>query len=340
MSMKLNDFRFLVAALTGACVLHPAIGGAQIVETLGVRALGMGGAFVAVADDASAIFWNPAGLATGGFVSLLTEGGTWEVIPPDGRDGGAMSGFGTVVAFAVPPVGLGYYRIRASAVTTSAVEAEDRRQLTELGPAVTSLVTHNMAVTLVQSLTEGVTAAATVRFVRGVAATGPTHTGATRRDELEAVTNFVGRADNSIDLDVGGMASRGRVRLGIVARNLREPSFDAVPTGRIRLRRQVRAGVAVMPAADLSVALDVDMTRTETVTGSRRNVAVGVERWWMARRLGARAGVRANTRGAARPVVAGGLSVAARPSIWVEGQVTGGAGDADRGWSVGARIGF
>ena len=29
---------------------------------VGGRALGMGGAFVAVADDASGIYWNPAGL--------------------------------------------------------------------------------------------------------------------------------------------------------------------------------------------------------------------------------------------------------------------------------------
>ena len=35
---------------------------AQPYESLGVRALGMGGAFVAVADDATAAYWNPAGL--------------------------------------------------------------------------------------------------------------------------------------------------------------------------------------------------------------------------------------------------------------------------------------
>src|SRR4051794_30165448 len=32
-------------------------------ETTGPRAQGMGGAFVAVADDAPATYWNPAGLA-------------------------------------------------------------------------------------------------------------------------------------------------------------------------------------------------------------------------------------------------------------------------------------
>src|SRR5438094_8616567 len=36
---------------------------AQTFDQVGERAQGMGGAFVAVADDASAIYWNPAGLA-------------------------------------------------------------------------------------------------------------------------------------------------------------------------------------------------------------------------------------------------------------------------------------
>ncbi len=32
-------------------------------ETYGARPMGMGGAFTAVADDANAPYWNPAGLA-------------------------------------------------------------------------------------------------------------------------------------------------------------------------------------------------------------------------------------------------------------------------------------
>jgi len=51
--------------------LVPAPAGAQVpVETSGgTRALGMGGAFSAVADDATAAWWNPAGLS-----SLLADG--------------------------------------------------------------------------------------------------------------------------------------------------------------------------------------------------------------------------------------------------------------------------
>ena len=40
---------------------------------MGTRALGMGGAFVAVADDATAPYWNPAGLGTGATFSMVLD---------------------------------------------------------------------------------------------------------------------------------------------------------------------------------------------------------------------------------------------------------------------------
>src|ERR1043166_1692648 len=46
---------------------------AQTAAPVGVRAEGMGGAFVAVADDATAAWWNPAGLATGALFRAILE---------------------------------------------------------------------------------------------------------------------------------------------------------------------------------------------------------------------------------------------------------------------------
>lgn len=45
-----------------ADVKFDRINGSDLVMGIGGRAVGMGGAFVSIADDASAVFWNPAGL--------------------------------------------------------------------------------------------------------------------------------------------------------------------------------------------------------------------------------------------------------------------------------------
>ena len=55
----------LATCFIGLPAGHAADEGAHAAEFLshgvGARALGMGGAFVAVADDATATYWNPAG---------------------------------------------------------------------------------------------------------------------------------------------------------------------------------------------------------------------------------------------------------------------------------------
>ena len=38
------------------------LNGSDLGMGIGARAIGLGGAFVSIADDASATFWNPAGL--------------------------------------------------------------------------------------------------------------------------------------------------------------------------------------------------------------------------------------------------------------------------------------
>src|SRR4029078_385868 len=65
---------------------------------VGVRAAGMGGGVTAVADDASAVYWNPGGLASGAFFGLTIDYNT------------ADRGSAGTIALATPPLGLSYYR--------------------------------------------------------------------------------------------------------------------------------------------------------------------------------------------------------------------------------------
>lgn len=49
--------------LAGQSPVHAQGGAAYLKMGVGARAIGMGGAFTAVADDATALYWNPAGIA-------------------------------------------------------------------------------------------------------------------------------------------------------------------------------------------------------------------------------------------------------------------------------------
>ena len=59
--MRLNSTALLF--IGGLVLTQTAWGSAFFIGELGARAEGMGGAFTAVADDPSAIYFNPAGIA-------------------------------------------------------------------------------------------------------------------------------------------------------------------------------------------------------------------------------------------------------------------------------------
>jgi len=61
-----KNFPFIIACLfclfTSVSAQNTQYGGDPLQLGAGARALGLGGAFVAISDDATAIYWNPAGL--------------------------------------------------------------------------------------------------------------------------------------------------------------------------------------------------------------------------------------------------------------------------------------
>jgi len=318
-------------------------GTADAQAPLGSRAAGLAGAFVGVADDASAVYWNPAGLATGALVSALVTFSTEESAPDDPQTAAGARHTGRMVALSLPPIGLAYYRVGAygTGAATPAVTGPQSRE--EVRRSVHALTTSTAGVSLLQSLTEHIVVGVTPKVVRGSAAQGvATDEGAA--DALKSAAALEGFSSTTFDVDAGVMIAVQRFRIGLVARNLTTPEFDVDAEdgrGTIELAREIRAGAAwgsTWPGnTRLVVAADADLASRVTPFGDRRDVAVGVETWWMAQRLGVRGGARRSTIGESRAALTGGLSYAARPGVFVEAHLVHGT-RGERGWSLGARL--
>src|SRR5207247_2137906 len=217
-------------------MLAPTPAAAQIYENIGIRAQGMSGAFVAVSDDATTTWWNPAGLASGGYFNGLVE--VDRIDNPAGTRARA-------VALSVPSLGLSYYRLALNGMrppdTTGSGSAsrQDQGVLSQFGATVG------------QSVGPHLILGSTLKLVHAL--------GKTRGD-----------------LDTGVMATLGRFRLGLAVKNLRGPEFSAGDT-RLELPRQVRAGASISGGspsrAEITGAVDADLTTTPTPVGDERHLA-------------------------------------------------------------------
>jgi hypothetical protein len=294
---------FLALALVA--VVRPVF--AQGFEALGTRAQGMGGAFVAVADDASAVYWNPAGLGTGATVDAQIEVGRQERV---------------FAGLAIPSLGLSYWRLPT--VLVSGGRQEEGSGEVRLGVLETS----SFGITLLQTVVNGIVVGSTMRLVRGqVGAAG---------------------ARTSFDLDAGVMASVGTVRVGLTARNLRQPEFPVAGGSQsVSLNRQVRLGVALVPRSrpsgahgPFTVAADLDLTKSSLGSKPQKELALGGEYWLAAGRLGTRVGLRLNTIGDRDPIGSTGVTVGLPRSMFLEGQVTKGRQTTGKSWGITARVTF
>ena len=332
----------IVAVVLAACA-SGTTASAQILESAGERALGMGGAFVGVATDSSATWWNPAALATGPFLDLSLG---WHVSTVTGelpaeRDRTSW------VAIAAPPVGFSLYRFRIAQALDPTAQPRAHREEEGAAVPLRSLGVTQLGVTLVHSLLTDVHVGATLKYVRATPSLGVGDASRDASDLLDTGDDLSGGdARNTFDLDVGAMVVAGAFRVGAVVRNVREPDFDAGGDGApFRIPRQVRAGAAfdverTPSAMPLIVSLDADVRRYDVGTGERRVVALGAERWFMARRIGVRGGGRFNTAGRKDRAATGGISYAVRSGLFLEAHGVRGGDDDERGWGVGARVSF
>jgi hypothetical protein len=341
----MNKIMSILAVVSAVAALAPANAAAQEFAAAGTRAAGMGGAFVGVADDATAIYWNPAGLAAGSYFSLVLDGGAGKAAPDLSAKGGNNSSF--FMGLAMPALGLGYYRLQASSVrpplTLLSVDGTlPSRNLSAAAEVrLDTLVTHHGGVTLVQSLWEGIAIGTTLKLVRGLAASNIVAVETAEEALNSEAAEIFGRATNKFDLDVGLMAAGGPLKVGVTVRNLREPGFEAAgEQGELVLERQARAGLSYAVAENWIAAADVDLLRIEDAFGERRDIAVGTEGRLTPRVL-VRAGATFNTvggEGAERRAFSVGGSYAARASVFVDGHFTTGNERAGHQWGLAARF--
>ena len=146
---------FFFAAVAPAAAQDAAAG---VSPAPGVRAAGMGGAFTAVADDASAAYWNPAGLATAGFFSLVVD-----------RNAGNRGSSASLIAIGTPPLGFSYYR-------TATGDRSNGRN---------SLIAHHAGVTVLQSLGGRLTVGGTLKLVHGNVRSGSGAEGSTTKFDMD-----------------------------------------------------------------------------------------------------------------------------------------------------------
>jgi len=312
------------STLLVAFVLAPVAALAQPFEGVGARAQGMA-AFVAVADDASAVYWNPGGLASGAYFSLVLDRTEAETKVALGRPSGGRSSW--LLALSAPAIGLSYYRLRSTNVFPTGTQLS----------RVESLVTHHAGATLVHSIFNHLAAGATVKVVRGIATVGD----AMGNPEELVDGDFSGISSNQFDVDVGIMATGNLVRAGLTLRNLTEPSFEASRDVELQLDRQARAGVALLLTPRWTAAVDFDLTHNRGPFGDVRTLALGTEAR-LTLRASARAGVQLNTAGdrGRTPVASVGASYVAFGSLLVDAHFSTGSDEAFRGWGVAGRVVF
>jgi hypothetical protein len=270
----------------------------------------MGGAFTAIADDASAVFWNPGGLASGAFFSLVLDRNSM-----DDRSA-------TLIALGTPPLALSYYRTATG----------------ELASGRNTLVTHHAGVSVVQSLADRIAAGATLKLVRGEVATSQGPSFSTNKFDVDLglmTKGSLGRLGLSVRnllqpefrTSTGVLRLERRVRAGM-SLNLRQSTTMAADidlTTAMTARGEWR---------DVAIGLETRATRKGWLrTGVHWNAASG-------RGADAVPGQPGEERGGAAPIGSVGASYAVYGSTMADAQVSFGSSNGNRGWGVGLRFVF
>jgi hypothetical protein len=305
---------------------------------VGPRAVGMGGAGVAVTTDSLATYWNPAGLAMSQTVDIRVQGtvqgidrlGVIDTVkeindlnknnPANlsraqgladkiNQPGATVSGIGTGGLYFKGYWGNSAFGFNVSDVATSGGFVKTPISVTGTGPfqvngqfAVRGLEARQAAFSYAYAFADRTFAiGATVKAIQGAAYTGLLDVN--RANDSDNIKDSFGKAklSTAVSVDVGAVfRPTSWLRVGVVGKDLTAPTFDAPDGSQFKLDPQARGGIAINPDSSLTLTFDGDITSNKTlVPGLKSRVlSAGAEQTILGDFLALRIGVLKNVEDA------------------------------------------
>jgi hypothetical protein len=292
-----------VAILVGCLIPVQAL--ALEFVAVGPRAMGMGGAGVAVTTDALATYWNPAGLAMTQTVDIRIQG-SGQVIDRLGiaeaihdlekfdttdtsvsnlakaqdiadrinRPGATVSVNGSAGLYVKGRLGEHAFGLNISDIATGGgfVSTPVSQQIVGSTVSLTGAMAlrgfeaRQVAFSYAYAFSDKTFSfGVTGKFLQGAAYSGSTTL--TGGNDVSITDNF-GKPtlSTAFGIDVGAIYRPSSwLRFGLVAKDINQPTFDAPGGGELKLEPQVRGGVAVNPYSSLTLTADVDATSNKTL---------------------------------------------------------------------------
>ena len=300
----MSCYRSLRAAVIFMGLMIPAQALALEFVTVGPRAMGMGGAGVAVTTDALATYWNPAGLAMTQTVDIRIQGGgqvidrlgiahavhdlehfnttdtsasnqakAQDIADRINRPGATVSVNGSAGLYVKGHLGEHAFGLNISDVATGGgfvsipVTAQVSGSTVSLTGAMDLLgfEARQVAFSYAYAFSDKTFSfGVTGKLIQGAAYRGSTTL--TGGTDVSITDNF-GKPmlSTTFGIDVGAIYRPSSwLRFGVVAKDINQPTFDAPRGGELKLGPQVRGGVAINPYSSLTLTADVDATSNKT----------------------------------------------------------------------------
>jgi len=329
--------RAAVGLVLGTILITASSVSAVEFAIVGPRAVGMGGAGVAVTTDALATYWNPAGLAMQQSVDIRLQASAQLVDRGDVKDTlddinsidltnpanqarlqGLLNTLNSGTVSAVGAAGLywkGYFGDQAFGFNISDVATGGEFAPTPLTAtcipspctvtgqlAVRGLEARQAVFSYAYAFAERTVAiGATAKIIQGAAYNASVSVFQSNGDISFREDLGKPEISTAIGIDVGAIYRPASwLRFGVVGKDLNQPTFDAPGGQEFKLVPQVRGGVAVNPYESLTIAFDGDITSNKTlVPGIKSRVlSLGAEQTLPAEFISLRVGALKNVEDA------------------------------------------